>query len=307
MRFSVVSTMYRSRPYLDEFVRRATEAAGLLTKDFEIVLVNDGSPDGSLEKALEIRALNPHVKVVDLARNFGHHKAMMTGLQHARGERVFLIDSDLEEGPELLTSFTEELERQDADVVHGVQRRRKGGWFERMTGSLFYTLFNAIAPHPIPRNLTTARVMTRRYVDALVQYQEREVNLAAIWSYAGFKQVPLPVDKAHKGTTTYRLGQRVAHLVNSITSFSTAPLVLIFYLGTGISLLAGICATYLVIRRLFFGERLEGWASLIVSIWFLGGVTLLSLGVIGVYLAKIFSEVKQRPYTTVRAVYEARN
>jgi putative glycosyltransferase len=293
-------------PYLDEFVRRATDSARQLTRDFEILLVNDGSPDDSLGKALEIREKNPNVKVVDLSRNFGHHKAMMTGLQHTKSDVVFLIDCDLEEGPELLIPFYEELKKQDADVVHGVQRRRKGGWFERTTGSLFYTLFNAIASHKIPKNLTTARVMTRRYVDALVQYQEREVNIAAIWSYAGFKQIAMPVDKGHKGTSTYSLSKRLAHLVNSITSFSTAPLVFIFYLGTSISVFAGLFGTYLVIRRLFFGELLEGWPSLIVSIWFLGGVTLLSLGVIGVYLAKVFSEVKQRPYTTVRAVYEPR-
>lgn len=306
MRLSVVSTLYGSAPYVDEFCRRATEAARQLTPDFEIVLVNDGSPDRSLEAALEIREKNPHVKVIDLARNFGHHKAIMTGLANSKGELVFLIDSDLEESPELLQSFQQEMERSGADVVHGVQRRRKGGWFERMSGWLFYTLFNAIASHPIPRNVTTARVMSRRYVDALVQYQEREVNIGAIWSYTGFTQVALPVDKSHKGTSTYSLRKRIAHLVNSITSFSTAPLVFIFYLGVSISVFAGIFGAYLVIRRLFFDELLEGWPSVIVSIWFLGGVTLLSLGVIGVYLAKVFSEVKQRPYTTIREVFEAK-
>jgi putative glycosyltransferase len=305
MRLSIVSTLYGSAPYVEEFCRRATDAARQLTPDFEIVLVNDGSPDRSLETALEIRENNPHVKIVDLARNFGHHKAMMTGVASAKGDLVFLIDSDLEEGPELLSTFYEEMQRQGADVAHGVQRKRKGGWFERLTGEMFYTLFNAIASHPVPRNATTARVMTRRYVDALVQYQERELNIGAIWSYAGFKQIAMPVDKGHKGTTSYSLRKRLAHLVNAITSFSTAPLVFIFYLGTSISIFAGLFGMYLVIRRLFFGELLQGWPSLIVSIWFLGGVTLLALGTIGVYLAKVFSEVKQRPNTTIRQVYEA--
>jgi putative glycosyltransferase len=305
MRLSIVSTLYASAPYLEEFCRRMTETARQITPDFEIVLVNDGSPDRSLETALEIRRGNPHVKAIDLARNFGHHKAMMTGLAHARGDLVFLIDSDLEEKPELLPEFSSEMERTDADVVYGVQETRRGGWFERVTGSVYYTLFNAVAEHPIPRNLLTVRLMSRRYVAALVAHQEREINIGALWALTGFVQVPFPVDKTYKGSTSYNVRRKITHLVNSVTSFSSAPLVFIFYLGFSISVLAGVVGSYLLIRRLFFDVLLEGWPSLIVSVWFLGGLTLLSLGVIGVYLAKVFTEVKQRPYTTIREIFEA--
>lgn len=305
MRLSIVSTLYSSAPFLEDFCRRATETARQHAGEFEIVLVNDGSPDRSLDVALEIRRRNPHVKVIDLARNFGHHKAMMTGLSHARGDLVFLIDSDLEESPELLPVFLKEMERTGADVVYGVQQTRRGGWFDRVTGSLYYTLFNAITSHPIPRNLLTVRLMSRRYVRALVEHQEREINIGALWTFTGFAQVPLPVDKKHKGTTSYSVRRKITHLVNSVTSFSSAPLVFIFYLGLSISAFAGVFGTYLLIRRLFFGVLLEGWPSLIVSVWFLGGLTLLSLGVIGVYLAKVFTEVKQRPYTIIRQVFEA--
>lgn len=305
MRLSIVSTLYASAPYLEEFCRRVTETARQITSDFEIVLVNDGSPDRSLDTALEIRRQNPHVKAIDLARNFGHHKAMMTGLAHARGDLVFLIDSDLEEQPELLPVFSKEMERTDADVVYGVQQTRRGGWFERVTGSIYYTLFNAVTEHPIPRNLLTVRLMSRRYVGALVAHQEREINIGALWALTGFVQVPLSVDKTHKGTTSYNVRRKITHLVNSVTSFSSAPLVFIFYLGLSISALAGLVGSYLLIRRVFFDVLLEGWPSLIVSVWFLGGLTLLSLGVIGVYLAKVFTEVKQRPYTTIRQIFEA--
>ena len=223
MRLSIVSTLYASAPYVDEFCRRASEAAGQLTKDFEIVLVNDGSPDKSLEVALDVRRKNPRVKVIDLARNFGHHKAMMTGLAHARGDLVFLIDSDLEERPELLADFKKEMERTGADVVYGVQGKRRGGAFERMTGAMYYTLFNAITSQRIPRNLLTVRLMTRRYVQALVAHQEREINIGALWAHTGFTQVALPVDKPYKGATTYNVRKKITHLVNSVTSFSSAP------------------------------------------------------------------------------------
>lgn len=305
MRLSIVSSLYASAPYVEDFCRRASDAARQITPDFEIILVNDGSPDRSLEVALECRRRNAHVKVIDLARNFGHHKAMMTGLAHARGDLVFLIDCDLEESPELLPAFLREMERSVADVVFGVQRTRRGGWFERVSGSLYYTLFNAITAHPIPRNLLTVRLMSRRYVQALVEHQEREINIGALWAHTGFAQVPFPVEKRHKGASSYDVRKKITHLVNSVTSFSSAPLVFIFYLGLSLSLFAGIFGSYLIIRRLFFGVLLEGWPSLIVSVWFLGGLTLLALGVIGVYLAKIFTEVKQRPYTIIRHVFEA--
>ena len=305
MRLSIVSTLYASAPYLEEFCRRASDAARAVSPDFEIVLVNDGSPDRSLDVALDVRRRNPHVKIVDLARNFGHHKAMMTGLAHARGDLVFLLDSDLEESPELLATFHAEMQRANADVVYGVQNRRRGSVFERATGSLYYSLFNAITSQPIPRNLVTVRLMSQRYVRALVAHQEREIMIAGLWTITGFTQVPLAIEKKHKGTSSYGVRRKIAHLVNSVTSFSSTPLVFIFYLGLSISAFAGVFGAYLVIRRLFFGVLLEGWPSLIVSVWFLGGLTLLSVGVIGVYLAKVFMEVKQRPYTIVRAVYEA--
>lgn len=305
MRLSIVATLYASAPYVEEFVRRATAAATALTDDFEIVLVNDGSPDDALEVALRVRSGNRHVKIVDLARNFGHHKAMMTGLMHSRGDLVFLIDTDLEEDPALLLRFHEEMQRTGADVVHGVQRKRKGEWFERVSGAVAYKLFNAISKTRIPESLVTVRLMTRRYVNALVQYQEREMNIAVLFTYAGFKQIAVPIDKGHKGSTTYDFSRKIAGFVNSITAFSTTPLEFIFYMGVTIAAFAAIYGLYLIGRWLMIDQIPEGWSSLIVSVWFLGGLTLGSLGVIGIYLAKVFSEVKQRPLTTVREVFEA--
>lgn len=189
MKLSVVATLYRSASYIAEFHRRASAAARQLAgDDYEIVLVNDGSPDDSLDLAVRLAESDEHVLVVDLSRNFGHHKAMMTGLGYARGEQVFLIDSDLEEEPECLLSFAEEMRREPCDVVHGVQEQRKGGWLERWSGLWFYRLFKLLTGFSLPENLVTARLMSRRYVDALLRHKEREVFMAGLWYITGFVQ-----------------------------------------------------------------------------------------------------------------------
>lgn len=304
MKLSVVATLYYSTPYLEEFYARSRAAAEKITSNFEIVLVNDGSPDNSLEIALSIARSDPRVRIVDLSRNFGHHKAMMTGLIHARGDLVFLVDSDLEEEPEFLTLFYERLQTSGADVVYGVQQKRKGKAFERISGLLYFKVFNLFSTHPIPLNHLTARLMSRRYVNALVEHQESEFVMSALWALTGFTQFPVAVKKHQKATSSYGLRRKIAHLVNAITSSSDKPLILIFYLGSFILLVSSIAALDLVVRKVFWGVLLQGWASLIVSLWLLGGITVFCLGVVGIYMAKIFNEVKRRPYTIVRHVYE---
>ena len=305
MKLSIVTTLYNSSRYIREFHRRASEAARQMTSDYELLFVNDGSPDDSLDVVLSLQA-DPHVRVIDLSRNFGHHKAMMTGLAHARGDLVFLIDSDLEEDPNWLLEFLAVRDRSGADVVFGVQERRKGGLLERVTGRLYYLVTDALLEMPIPRNIVTARLMTRRYVENLVQHRDREVNLAALWMITGFLQVPVSVNKLSRGHSTYTLRKRISVLVNAVTSFSNRPLIYIFYLGALIVVVSLGWGSFLVWLTLHGGVGIPGWASLIVSIWFLGGVTIFCVGVIGIYLAKVFMETKQRPYTVVRAEYGIR-
>lgn len=303
---SIVSTLYKSENYVEAFCRRASAAAQALGLSYEIVLVNDGSPDGSLDVARGLHARDPHIVIVDLSRNFGHHKAIMTGLAQARGDLVFLLDSDLEEDPAWLSRFHQALVEHRADVVYGVQEARKGGWFERVTGEIFYATFNAMLEQPLPRNVVTARLMTRRYVQALVQHRDREVCLAALWVTTGFAQVGLPVRKAQRDTApTYGVGDRIAVMVNAITSFSNRPLVYVFYLGLLVMGGAGLAGAVLVWHVLFRGVAVAGWPSLIVSVWFLGGLTIFCLGVIGMYLSKVFMETKDRPHTVIRAVLRA--
>lgn len=304
MKLSIVATLYQSERHVDEFCDRAAAAARqVAVGDYEIVLVNDGSPDGSLDRAVARSRGDGHVVVVDLSRNFGHHKAMMSGLAHARGELVFLIDSDLEEEPEWLIPFERQMKRDLCDVVFGVQERRKGGLVERWSGFVFYKLLRALTGLSIPDNIVVARLMTRRYLDALLSHREREVFVAGLWTITGFDQRPQAVRKHDKGESSYTLRRKFAQLVDSVTSFSSAPLVGIFYIGLLISLLSGTYAIYLAVHWLFLAIPPGGWTSLITSIWLLGGLSILFIGVVGIYVAKVFSETKGRPNTIVRCVY----
>jgi putative glycosyltransferase len=303
MELSIVATLYRSAPYLREFAARALTAAAEVADRVELILVDDGSPDESREIALELCREDSRIGLIELSRNFGHHKAIMTGLAAARGQRVFLIDCDLEEAPEWLARFDREMVSLDADVVYGVQTARKGGVVERWTGEAFYRLLRVLTTEPVPANIVTARLMTRDYVRSLVRHRDREVFLAGLWSTTGFRQVGLPVAKGSKDTTTYSLRRKLAILVNAVTSFSNRPLVLIFYLGCVILGVSSLAAITLIIRHLFFGEFLTGWPSLIVSIWFLGGLGLFCQGLTAIYLSKVFSETKRRPYTIIRRRY----
>lgn len=307
MKLSIVSTLYYSCEYIDEFYERisipAREIAG---DDYEIIFINDGSPDEVWRKCLELVKIDKKIALIDLARNFGHHKAMMVGLSHAVGDRVFLIDCDLEERPEWLSEFYSQMRTTGADVIYGVQVGRKGKWFERVSGKIYYKLFFFLTGQKLPESVVTARLMTRRFLKCLIQHGEREMFLGGLFLLTGFQQLPIEVRKYSTSETTYSLKMRFSLLVNSITSFSSLPLTLIFYTGFIISTLAGLNIGYLIVRKFFFSAPLSGWTSLIASIWFLGGVMILFLGVIGIYLSKVFIEVKQRPNTIIREVINGR-
>jgi putative glycosyltransferase len=304
MKLSIVATLYKSAPYIVEFNQRASAAANqLVGDDYEIIFVNDGSPDESLDIAAQLTKTDNHIVVVDLSRNFGHHKAMMTGLSYATGEQVFLVDSDLEEEPEWLFSFTKQMKAEASDVVYGIQSKRKGEFFEQITGKLFYKIFRFLTGIAQPNNIVTARLMSRRYVDALLLHQERELNIGGLWVITGFKQSQQTVQKHSTSPTTYSLSKKLSHLINAVTSFSSKPLVYTFYSGLLISLTAITYISYLAIRY-FVATPPDGYTSIIASIWLFSGLIIFFIGLQGIYISKVFSEVKQRPYSIVRHVYK---
>jgi putative glycosyltransferase len=302
---SVVTMLYRSEGYVREFHRRISAAASALTPAYEIVYVDDGSPDGAATLVREVLETDAHVVLVELSRNFGHHPAAVAGLAHARGRRVFILDIDLEEQPEWLASFAARMEATGADVVFGVSRVRKGTFLRRVLGGAFWTLFNALSDIQVPANPCTVRIMSRRYIDALLTLPERNLFLAGNYAWLGFRQEPLAVEKGLRRTaSTYTARRLVALFIEAVTSFTSYPLRLIFGTGVAIAALAVVAGSALAVYKLLDPEAISlGWSSLMLSIWFLGGVIISFLGVIGIYLAKIFNEAKGRPLFVVKALH----
>lgn len=303
MKLSIVATLYRSAADLPEFHRRAMAAAAPLADEIEMILVDDGSPDDSLAVALAIQTVDARVVVVELARNFGHHRAMMTGLAHATGDLVFLIDSDLEEPPELLSEFHARLVAGDWDVVYGVQRVRRGGWFQRWTGEAFFRLTEVLGDFSLPRNVVTARLMRRDYVRALIAHEDRTFIIGHLWSIAGFRQSAIEMEKLSLSPTTYSIRRRIEMAVQHVTTTSTKLLYAIFYTGLAISAFSVLMMLFFLARYLTHGIGVDGWTSLFVSVWFFGGLIIQALGIMSLYIANIYQEVKRRPYTHLRALH----
>jgi putative glycosyltransferase len=310
VRISIVTTLYRSAPYVEEFFQRAVAAVASVADEIQVVFVDDGSPDDSLGIARSlIGSERVDVKVVELSRNFGHFQAVMTGLDHADGDLVYLLDSDLEEAPELFSRLYEQIAGapidDPVDVAFGVARERKGNLTERVGGVLFYRLINALSRVEIPVNALMARVMTRRYVDALLKHRERELFLNGVMTITGFRQVAVPVDKPGRDTTTYGRLHRLSVALQAVTAFSDKPLTIIFVTGTALSALSAVVVLYLLFTALVLDVHyLSGWASLLAMTCFLSGLMLASIGVVGFYLGRVFVEVKGRP-VIVKAVHEA--
>ncbi len=308
MKLSVVTTLYYSQNYVREFHRRVVSSILKITDQYEIIFVNDGSPDQSLQRVLELQRTDPNVLVVDLSRNFGHHKAIMTGLRFAEGDYVFLIDVDLEEDPELLDRYWAELRASEGvDVVFGIQKKRKGGFFERVSGRIFYGLFSLLAAIEYPHDTLTARLMTKRYVAKVVSYRETELDIWGLFVLTGFNQKGVYATKGSKGTSTYTLKKKLKMAIETITSFSSRPLYLIFLFGVFIIIAAFANILFIIYKKLLYGVAVEGWASLLTTIWLVGGIIIFLLGVIGIYLSKMFTEIKNRPFTIVREVYGREN
>ncbi len=304
---SVVTTLYYSANSLEEFCRRISLAASQITSDFEIVLVDDGSPDNSIEIAISILASDDRVKVVELSRNFGHHKALLTGITYSKGDLVFLIDSNLEVPPEVLPEMYSEMQRTQADTVYGVQTSRKGGLWERVSGDFFYKLFNWFSFHPVSPNIAGVRLMRRKFCDSLLEHRDRGVYLAGLCAITGYRQAALVVPKKARSRSTYTFGRKMELLLNAITSFSEKPLMFIFYLGMLMSLLLGTALVALLFYQVLSDSPVSALVCLGVSLWFLGALLILCLGIVGVYVSKILIETKDRPRTIVRKIYDRSN
>ena len=300
---SIVTTLYQSAPYLREFHERITKAALAITDRYDIIMVNDGSPDDSLNIALELQKTDPRLTIIDLSRNFGHHNAIMAGLEHAEGELVFLIDCDLEEDPDLLRKFYITQQDEQCDVVFGIVCKRKKRWLVNQISNIALNLYKKLSDIKSPKDQATIRLMTLRYVKSLLEFPEKELFLEGLFYLTGYTQIGVSIEKQLRNTSSYTLSKRIRLFVTALSSFSNAPLVYMFYVGLLIFCSSLIMSFLILIKKFFFLSTMPGWISVIISTWLLGGLIICCLGIVSIYISKLFIEVKGRPRVIVRSIY----
>lgn len=308
MELSVVSTLYKSEVYLDIFLDRIIKSIEKIEiTRYEIIFVNDGSPDKSLEKLLDLKRKHPEIVIIDLSRNFGHHNAIQAGLKHSKGDYIFLIDNDLETPPEFLEeAYTELTKNNTLDLVYGFQMERKGGFIEKIGGDFFYNAFNKLSDTSLPKNILTECLFTRRFLNSFHLLGDTNLFIAGMISWTGFNQKGINVIKSQKlEPSTYSSSKRFKLFINAIASFTGKPLEYLFYFGLILSMVSILTIAYLVIKKFYFGTNQQiGWTSLIAMNFLLMGIISTFLGVIGIYVNKIFKQVQSRPNYIVKEIYE---
>ncbi len=296
---SVVAPVYDEEATIEEFYSRV--CAALEDLSFELVLVDDGSSDGSAAALHRLAATDARVRVVYLSRNFGHQTALTAGLDHARGDAVVMLDADLQDPPELIPRMLDHW-RAGIDVVYAVREQRVGeSRFKLSTARWFYALFDRLAQVELQHNSGDFRLLDRRALDALLSMRERRRFLRGMTVWVGYSQVAVPYrrDARYAGVTKYTIPKMVRFSLDAILSFSDRPLQLATLLGFLISTLAFVAIPIVVVLRIL-GSYLPGFSSLTIAVLLLGGIQLIAIGIIGEYVGRIYDEVKGRPLYLVR-------
>ena len=273
---------------------------------YELVFVNDGSQDDTLSRLIARSATDRHIRIVNLSRNFGKEAALTAGIEHARGDVLIPMDIDLQDPPDLIGPFIERW-REGYDIVYGVRTARLTDTaVKRMSAGWFYWAFNAMSPVRIPPNVGDFRLVDRRAAEVLRQLPERNRFMKGLFAWVGFNSIGVPYERPERaaGTTKFNYWRLWNFALDGVVSFSTAPLRAWFYVGLVIAAIAIFYAIFIVTRVLILGIDTPGYASLLIAVLLMGAIQLLSLGIIGEYLGRLFLEVKGRPIYIVEGVYE---
>jgi len=300
---SVVVPVFDEEAVVAEFNRRATETLNELPLDWELIYVNDGSRDGTPSLIRGFVRDYPNIALLDLSRNFGKEAAMTAGIDHAAGDALVVIDADLQDPPELIPEMIRILQSGDCDVVYAQRASRSGESFAKKTSArLFYRVIGRLTGIDIPRDTGDFRLMNGRAIEALRQLREHHRFMKGLFAWIGFRQVALVYDRDARfaGKSKFNYWRLWNFSLEGITSFTTAPLKVATYVGLVTSVGAAIYGLGIVIETLIFGNPVAGYPSLLVVVLFLGGLQLLTLGIIGEYLGRIFNESKNRPLYFVR-------
>jgi len=313
---SIVIPIYNEEENLDMLQQRITEAAPGWEDDYEVVLVDDGSRDRSAEMMRRMADQDEHFRIISLSRNFGHQAAISAGIKAAEGDCVVVMDGDLQDPPEELHRFLAKW-REGYDVVFAIRTKRKEGFFKRTAYKSFYRLLGGISDIEIPLDSGDFCVMDRKVVDVLNQEMpERSRFVRGLRAYAGFRQIGISYEREarHAGEAKYTFQKLVKLALDGIFDFSTFPLRLATYLGFIIAIPSFLAGIFFIVHRIFDFKVLgysptdtPGLASLAVGMFFLGGVMLLIMGILGEYLGRIYYEVKQRPFYIVREEYSQKS
>ena len=300
---SVVIPIYNEVENIPVLYDRLVGVLENVGNSFEIVFVDDGSRDESVKKLQELAAADERVTVLELARNFGHQVAITAGLDFTRGKAIAVMDADLQDPPEVFPEFIAKW-REGYDVVYAIRERRKESWLKRTSYAAFYRLLRRVSNIEIPLDAGDFCVMDRHVVDLLKDMPERSRFVRGIRSWVCFNQVGIPFERhaRHAGTSKYTVGRLMLLALDGLISFSYVPLRVITGIGLSVSLVSLVLAVFFLVKKLVYGLTPPGYASIIVSIFFLAGIQLVTLGVIGEYVGRIFEEAKRRPMYVLRRV-----
>lgn len=276
--------------------------------DFDFTFINDGSQDKTLAELQAVQGKDPRIRIIDLARNYGHQIAVTAGLDASQGDAVIIMDSDLQDPPAVSLELVDKWE-QGFDVVYAQRRTRKDSFKKRFTASLYYRILQKLSDIHIPRDTGDFRLLDRKVVDEIVKYREHDRFLRGMVSYAGFRQTPVLFDRDERfaGESGYTFKRLIKLAKDGIIGFSDKPLKLISSLGYILAALSLLAIVYAICYRLFTRNAVDGWAFIIISIFFIGGVQLVMLGVLGAYIGRIYTEVKARPLYGVQKLYEKKS
>jgi glycosyltransferase involved in cell wall biosynthesis len=300
---SVVVPAYNEQEVLPEFHRRLTAVLAGLPMETEVIYINDGSSDATLAVIRQLRDKEPRIALIDLSRNFGKEIAVTAGLDHSIGDAIILIDADLQDPPELIPRLVEEW-KNGYDVVYATRMSREGeSGVKKATAYAFYRLINHISRVKIPQDTGDFRLLSRRAVDSLLKLREQHRFMKGLFTWIGYPQkaVPYRRDPRYAGETKWNYWRLWNFALEGVTSFTIGPLKIATYLGLATAVAAFIYAGVIIAKTLLHGDPVAGYPSLMVVILFLGGVQLITVGIMGEYIGRMFDESKQRPLYFVNA------
>jgi glycosyltransferase involved in cell wall biosynthesis len=307
--FSVVVPMFNESETIGTMHRRLAAAMATLDAPWEVIYVNDGSRDTTLREVATLQRADNHVALVNLSRNFGKEIATTAGLDHAHGEAVIVIDADLQDPPEVIPQLVDAWHA-GYDMVYAQRSHRDGEtWLKKSTAAGFYRIMRNLGEVPLPPDVGDFRLMSRRVVDAVQQLREHHRFMKGLFAWVGFPSTAISYDRAPRsgGATKWSFWQLWNLAIEGITSFSIGPLKLATYLGLGVVTFAVVFGAQLILRTLIFGNPVPGYPSLMAVILFLGGAQLVTLGIIGEYLGRVFDETKHRPLYLVERFTPSRS